>query len=48
MLTKLYIRKMELCVALIGASPVERARLEYLIAGFKARIAQVESINRSN
>lgn len=44
MLTKLYIRKMELCIALIGASQSERARLECLIAGFKARIAQIESV----
>lgn len=44
MLTKLYIRKMELCVALIGATQAERARLEFLIAGFKARIAQIESV----
>lgn len=44
MLTRMYIRKMELCVALIGASQAERARLEYLIAGFKVRIAQIESV----
>ena len=44
MLTRLYIRKMELCVALIGANKAKRARLEYLIAGFKVRIAQFETI----
>lgn len=42
MLTRLYIRKMELCVATIGATPKERARLLALIEGFTVRIAQLE------
>ena len=40
-ITKLAIRKMELCADTIGATAAERARLFALIEGFNARIAQL-------
>jgi hypothetical protein len=42
-ITKLAIRKMELCIKTIGATGVERARLFTLIEGFNARIAQLST-----